>query len=480
MSDTTVTGQNVGREIRRDAAAFKDRVQFSYWDALGMEDLLGRLRSLSGDTVVLFSFFFRDSNGDFFEYDESAKRITDASPVPVFGLWEFNLGFGIVGGKLVSGYEQGRIAGGMALRVIDGENISTSPLQLQSPNRYAFDFRELKKFAIKSSLLPPGSRVINREISINEKYKVVLWSVFAAFITLAVLTVFLLNSIRKQHKIEKKLRHSEQRMAEIIDFLPDPTFVIDSEGKVFAWNRAIEELTGRQAKEMLGKGEYEYALPFYGVRRPVMIDLVSTWDDDISKQYRNIEKVGERLISESEEPNERLGNRHFRNVAGPLYDHEGNVAGAIETLHDMTHRRKTEQDAQTLYNETQKNLAFIKAMLSAIPSPVYFKDNNLRFLGCNQAYSDMQGLAEEEIVGKTVYDIYPVERADIYYAKDMALLQNPGRQEYETEVLDKSGAVREVFFAKDTFFDHHGNVAGIVGSFMDISELKNAEKEKTA
>jgi PAS domain S-box-containing protein len=67
-------------------------------------------------------------------------------------------------------------------------------------------------------------------------------------------------------------QESQRRLADIISFLPDPVFVVDHAGTVIAWNRAIEEMTGVQAEAILGKGNYEYALPFYGECRPILID----------------------------------------------------------------------------------------------------------------------------------------------------------------------------------------------------------------
>ncbi|MDD5169510.1 MAG: PAS domain S-box protein, partial [Syntrophales bacterium] len=80
------------------------------------------------------------------------------------------------------------------------------------------------------------------------------------------------------------LRESQQQLADIINFLPDATLVIDKEGKVIAWNRAIEEMTGVPAADMLGKGNYEYSLPFYGERRPIIIDLVLQPKEEVQKQ----------------------------------------------------------------------------------------------------------------------------------------------------------------------------------------------------
>jgi len=74
-----------------------------------------------------------------------------------------------------------------------------------------------------------------------------------------------LNSrINERERVQHALKNSEQRQAQIVNFLPDATWVIDNDGKVVTWNRAIEELTGIKAEDMLGKGNYEYALPFYG------------------------------------------------------------------------------------------------------------------------------------------------------------------------------------------------------------------------
>jgi len=73
---------------------------------------------------------------------------------------------------------------------------------------------------------------------------------------------------------EDALKDSERRLGDIIDFLPDATFVINRDGIVIAWNRAIEKMTGVKAADILGRGNYDYALPFHGERRPMLIDLV--------------------------------------------------------------------------------------------------------------------------------------------------------------------------------------------------------------
>jgi len=89
---------------------------------------------------------------------------------------------------------------------------------------------------------------------------------------------------------------NEDYYKEIIDFLPDAMFVIDSSGTIIAWNRAMEEITGVPASRMLGKGDYEYAIPFYHERKPMLANLVMMGDEELAARYNTVQKSGDTLI----------------------------------------------------------------------------------------------------------------------------------------------------------------------------------------
>ena len=114
--------------------------------------------------------------------------------------------------------------------------------------------------------------------------------------------MLLQKELLERRRAEEARRESEQRLAQIIDFLPDATFAVDLDGKVIAWNRAIEEMTGVKAEQILGKGDHEYALPFYGIRRPILIDLVLTFDEEIKNKYPFVKKEGDVLLTEIDAP----------------------------------------------------------------------------------------------------------------------------------------------------------------------------------
>ncbi len=147
------------------------------------------------------------------------------------------------------------------------------------------------------------------------------------------------RDISERKRITEMLKETEQRLTDIISFLPDATFVIDSEGKVIAWNHAIEELTGVPAGDMIGKGNYEYALPFYGVRRPILIDLIDTPDADLETNYSSVRRHGKILTAETGMAHVGGTNRILWGKASPLYNFRNEVVGAIESIRDFTEQR---------------------------------------------------------------------------------------------------------------------------------------------
>ena len=151
------------------------------------------------------------------------------------------------------------------------------------------------------------------------------------------------EDITKRKQAEKALQDSERLLSEIIDFLPDPTFAIDMSGRVLVWNKAIEDMTGVKSQDMIGKGDYEYSLPFYGVRRPLLADLLFRPDNAVESDYEFIKKEGDAILAESGRLVSGIP-RFFWGKATFLCDSEGHVVGAIESIRDITRRREAEEE----------------------------------------------------------------------------------------------------------------------------------------
>ena len=164
--------------------------------------------------------------------------------------------------------------------------------------------------------------------------------------------------------LSARLRESEQQMNQIIEFLPDATFAIDIKGRVIAWNRAIEDMTGVKKEVMLARGDHEYAVPFYGERRPLLLDLILKGDPE--GWYPSIRREGDILIAETHTSHLRGGRgAQIRFAATALLDHEGRVVGAIESIRDVTDEAMMEGALQNANRQLNTLSGILRTDLSS-------------------------------------------------------------------------------------------------------------------
>lgn len=160
--------------------------------------------------------------------------------------------------------------------------------------------------------------------------------------------VSIAEDITERKKAQEALLESERHLADIIDFIPDATMVIDSQGRITAWNRAMELMTGVSAREMIGKGDYEYSLPFYGERRPVLIDFALLPQEEIEAKYSRLKRMGALVIAETVVRFTGPEPRCLSCWAHPIYNAAGELAGSIECIRDITEIKKAEEEKSTL------------------------------------------------------------------------------------------------------------------------------------
>jgi sigma-B regulation protein RsbU (phosphoserine phosphatase) len=120
ISDRTTTGLKIREKVQQMQSRFGNRVTFHMLPDISLEDIGRRLRQLPEDSVVLLGVFSRDSSDNFYEYDEVVPKLVENCPAPIYGLWDFFLGQGIIGGKLTCGYLQGQHLAGLGLKILHG------------------------------------------------------------------------------------------------------------------------------------------------------------------------------------------------------------------------------------------------------------------------------------------------------------------------------------------------------------------------
>jgi PAS domain S-box-containing protein len=292
---------------------------------------------------------------------------------------------------------------------------------------------------------------------------------------------------------------------------------IDADDGGVTWIWTYEDVTARRDAEMaLSQTMREYALIFENA----LIGVSYMQDRVFLRCNRRIEEMfgfpagylagkSARVLFASDEDFEATGRRiagearggkgfsgeiRYRHQRGHLIwvraegraISEGDRDVWVWTLQDVTERHEAEQALIRSHGELERRVAdrteelaqqllFLRQLIEAIPGPVFYKDRDGRYLGCNRAYADYLGIAEDELVGRSVFDIAPPELADRYKAADDALFANPGSEVYEAQVRLRNGELRDVMFHKATFSRVDGEVGGIVGAMLDITERKRAE-----
>ncbi|HEY8889078.1 MAG TPA: ABC transporter substrate binding protein [Clostridium sp.] len=172
---------------------------------LNIDDFKNQLRSIDNNTIVVFIAAFRDLTGSAIDFQTGLKIVSDNCSQPIFDLYLYGSGDGLIGGKLVSHIEQGKTAAQMVKKILSGTPVQQIPIIEKSPNKYIFDYNQLKKFNIKEELLPKGSLILNKEVSFYDNYKIYIWFVLSIFIVMMFFIAHLLRSIFFRKKAELDL-----------------------------------------------------------------------------------------------------------------------------------------------------------------------------------------------------------------------------------------------------------------------------------
>lgn len=190
-------------------------------------------------------------------------------------------------------------------------------------------------------------------------------------------------------------------LGDFIQDIPEAIFAIDRKGRVISWNRAIEEITGIRAADILGRGNYEYSLPFYRERIPMLVDSVARTDAVPGSGYTDIQRKGNCLIAERIISLPDGYTRVIREKAFPVRV-AGEVIGAIESVYDITTLRRTEE---LLKRERMFNIA----VLEAVDALIIVTDENGCIAWCNEQCKTLTGHAGLELTGREVRELFDVD-----------------------------------------------------------------------
>ena len=200
------------RLFRKGLDPYLEKLELIDLSKLPMQEILTRIATLPPDTIVLYAGISRDGKGQGFVPREALLIISRATNAPVFGLYDSFMGYGIVGGRLVSWEQLGGEAASLALRIMGGESPASIPFGGEQAYVDLYDWRELKRWNIPESAVPPGSEIRYRVPSSWEEHRRAIIGVTVLIVIETALILALLANFRRRRKAERSLRESEERV----------------------------------------------------------------------------------------------------------------------------------------------------------------------------------------------------------------------------------------------------------------------------
>ena len=421
------------------------------WDDLG-----DRLRALPRDDAVLLLSAYGDSSGKRKTFEDALTHILANSPVPVFHLWEHGMGDGVLGGVIISHEEQGRIAAGLALRVLNGERPeSLGVLPGTRANKVIVDHAVLRRFGIDESLLPEGSEIRGAPNSFVHEYWVEILIAATLLLILIVLVLALAFHVWRLRIAKKRIAESETRYKALFNANADGILVAEASSRrcLFA-NPAACAMFGYSESDLRG-------LDILGLHP-------REHRDEIERIFTEAAESGRILVEgivcrRMDGSTFQADLRCFR-----LRVHEQECK--VGLFRDVTERSRI-----TL--ALHKSEILLRTVLNTIPELVWLKDPDGVYLACNDAFTKLYGAAEEAILGRTDADFVSPEQAGAFrhYDKQAIAAGKPSVNEEEL-VFKSDGRQRLVETIKTPMCDPEGNLIGVLGVARDITERKEAEQ----
>lgn len=259
---------------------------------------------------------------------------------------------------------------------------------------------------------------------------------------------------------EVQLRATERLLTDALESSDDAFSLFDAEGRLLLFNsryRDIYPTISHMIRPGVTFAELLRASALRGQYFGVDPDQAEAWVHDRLIRHAIAAGTFEQRLSDGR--------------CLEIIERRTTDGGRVAIRRDVTPRKRIEE-------ALRRELTFEQTLIDALPFPVFFKECNGRYLGCNTKFSEALGLPMDKIVGRTLFEIMPREKAEEFARADQEMLALPSRTQcYETTMKWADGSIRRLKVFKGTFKNADGKIAGFIGSLIDLTQQKRAEEQ---
>ena len=367
------------KEFQRAFQPFTDRVTFTWLNDLSFDGMLKHVAALPPGSFVLLGLLIRDASGVTHNQDEALQQLRAVSSAPINGLFQNQLGLGLVGGRLYQAELEGEESARVAVHVLKGEPISKFPPKIVPPHAPRYDWRELQRWKISESRLPPGSVVAFRQPTVWERYRWWILGTLAVGLLQAALIVQLAVDVVKRRRSERALRESESRFRTVADSAPVLIWMAGVDTLCTFFNKPWLHFTGRTLEQELGNGWAEGVHP-----------------DDLAtclKRYHQAFESGQPFVLQYRIRRHDDEYRWISDSGVPRYDEHGQFAGYIGSCSDITERLRAEERFRQVFE--------------AAPNAMIMVSGEGSIALVNAQAERVFGYPREELLGQSIETLIP-------------------------------------------------------------------------
>ena len=347
INDTSKTGYAIKRDLRPIIKRYKKDFEIEYIDNLEINGITKKVSELKDDTAILFVLLFKDTTGKYFTYKQGFRQIRKASNVPIYGLWDFYLNNGIVGGLLTSAIGQGEAVSKMALELLEGKKISQIPILEKSPNEYMFDYNELERFNLDVSKYLDDYIIINEPRSQYKEATKFLILAILIIMVLSIIVITLRANIQRRLKVELALSNRLEFDKVLLDTIPNPIYYKNIDGKFLGCNLAFANLVNEERNNVIGKTAFDFFTNEVASKNTIIDkELLKTFSTSTSEfTFYTVSNQMKHII---------LNKAVYKNI-------DGTVGGIVCIMDDISERVQQKQ-----FLIQQSKLAEMGDMIAAI------------------------------------------------------------------------------------------------------------------
>ena len=348
INDNSTTGLAIKKDLLPIIEKYKKKFKIEYTDNLEINDLKTKVSNLDkSNSVILFVLLFKDTAGKYFTYKQSFEEVRNVSQSPIYGLWDFYLNCGMVGGLLTSAIAQGDTVSNMALEVLNGKDIKEIPVLEKSPNIYMFDYNELKRFNINISKFIDNPTIINEPSSIYKEHKKFFIISILTILLLTMIVINLKTIIQRKEKLELELSNRLEFDKVLLDTIPNPIYYKNIEGKFLGCNTSFASLVNSTRDDIIGKTAFDFFSYKVASKNTII-------DKELLETFGTSSSEFTFYTSSNEMKHIILNKAVYKNI-------DGTVGGIVCIMDDITERIQQKQ-----FLIQQSKLAEMGDMVAAI------------------------------------------------------------------------------------------------------------------